>query len=115
MPHAGWLRASVRLFVIGCLLIAIAPTGWAQVPSESDVFVDRGIIAYDSKDYAAALQAFQEALRLNPNNLNALYYTGLTYTASERYPEAQAVLEQAQKQAPTDLDVAFQLAVVYFA
>jgi tetratricopeptide (TPR) repeat protein len=86
----------------------------AQVPSESDVYVDRGIIAYDSQRYAEALQDFQEALRLNPNNVNAHYYSGLTFMALERSPEAQAALERARELAPGDLDVAFQLGLAYF-
>jgi hypothetical protein len=84
------------------------------MPTESDVYVDRGILAYDSKQYTEALQAFQEALRLNPDNVNALFYAGLTYMALEQYEPAQAALEHAQKLAPTDVDVAFQLGVTYF-
>jgi tetratricopeptide (TPR) repeat protein len=95
-------------------LLGMASTAWAQVPSESDVYVDRGILAYDNKQYSEALQAFQEALRLNPENVNALYYAGLTYMAVEEYAPAQAALEQALKLAPTDVDVAFQLGVAYF-
>jgi len=84
------------------------------MPTESDVYVDRGILALDAGQYTEALQAFQEALRMTPDNVNALYYAGLTYMALEQYGPAQAALEQAQRLAPTDLDVAFQLGVAYF-
>ncbi|HSB70644.1 MAG TPA: tetratricopeptide repeat protein [Candidatus Methylomirabilis sp.] len=115
MRGEGWGRIIAGLVMVGSLLAGTFSPIWAQLPSESDVFVDRGIVAYDAKDYTTALQSFQEALRLNPDNVNALYYTGLTYMALERFAEAQAVLEQAGKLAPQDVDVAFQLALSYFA
>ncbi len=114
MERAGCRGIIAGLLLLGGLLGGMAPQGWAQLPTESDVYVDRGILAYDAKNYTEALQAFQEALRLSPDNVNALYYTGLTYTALQQYSAAQAVFEQAQKLAPKDLDVAFQLGVAYF-
>ena len=114
MNRVGFGGMILGLLVSGVLLVGIAPSSWAQMPTESDVYVDRGIVAYDNKQFSDALQAFQEALRLKPDNVNALYYAGLTYMALEQYEPAQAVLEQALKLAPTDPDVAFQLGVVYF-
>ena len=105
---AGWV-------MVGCLWMGTLSPIWAQVPTESDVYVDRGIVAYDAKDYRTALQSFQEALRLNPENLNALYYVGLTYMVLGQYAEAQSILEQAKTLAPSDVDVAFQLGLSYFA
>lgn len=113
MTRSGRGRIVAGLVVIGWLL-GMASAAWAQVPSESDVFVDRGVLAFDAKQYPDALQAFQEALRLNPASVNALYYSGLTYYALEQYGAAQGVLEQARQLAPNDLDVAFQLGVTYF-
>ena len=93
--------------------IATTPA-WGQIPTESDVYVDRGIVAYDQSQFPQALEAFQEALRINPENVNALYYAGLTYAAMDQPAAAQEVLEQALKLSPSDSDVAFQLAVSYF-
>ena len=114
MKRTGFQKVIAVLVVAGGLWAAALAPARAQLPSESDVYVDRGILAYDARQYSEALQAFQEALRLNPDNVNALYYTALTYLALEQYSAAQSGLEQAQKLAPTDLDVAFQLGVTYF-
>ena len=99
MTRSGRGRIVAGLVMIGWLL-GMASAAWAQVPSESDVYVDRGILAFDAKQYPDALQAFQEALRLNPENVNALYYAGLTYFALEQYGAAQGVLEQARSLPP---------------
>jgi len=114
MNRAAFGVVIAGLFLVGSVLGGTASLSSAQMLSESDVYVDRGVLAYDAKQYSEALQAFQEALRLNPDNINALYYSGLTYLALEQYGPAQSVLEQAQKLAPTDLDVAFQLGGAYF-
>src|SRR3990172_1894528 len=97
------------LLIAGGVWAGTLSIGLAQVPTEADVYVDRGILAYDDKRYTDALQAFQEALRINPNSINANYYIGLSYMALEQYPAAQAALERARELAPGDLDVAFQL------
>ena len=114
MSRVGFRRMMLGLYLNAVVLAGLASSTWAQMPTESDVYVDRGIVAYDGKQFTDALQAFQEALRLNPDNINALYYAGLTYMALEQYEPAQAILEQALKLAPNDLDVAFQLGVAYF-
>jgi outer membrane protein assembly factor BamD (BamD/ComL family) len=114
MKRTGCGRFIAELLLLVGVLVGTISVSWAQVPTEADVYVDRGIVAYDNKQYGEALQGFQEALRLSPDNINALYYTGLTYMALQQYSAAQAVLEQAQKLAPGDPDVAFQLGVAHF-
>jgi tetratricopeptide (TPR) repeat protein len=114
MKRTGFQKVIAVLVVAGGLWAAALAPARAQLPSESDVYVDRGILAHEAKQYNEALQDFQEALRLSPDNINALYYTGLTYTVLQQPSAAQAVLEQARKLAPGDADVAFQLGVVYF-
>ncbi len=114
MHRAALGRVITGFLLVGVVLGGMVSPGRAQIPSESDVHVDYGVLAYDAKRYNEALLAFQDALRLNPENVNALYYTGLTYLALDQYPPAQAALEQAHKLAPSDLDVAFQLGVAYF-
>lgn len=102
------------LVLLGSVLVILAGPAWGQIPTESDVYVDRGILAYGQGQYQDALQAFQEAVRMNPDNVNALYYVGMAYLAMDQPAAAQEALEQAQKLNPNDVDVAFQLAVVHF-
>ena len=103
-------RTVWSLVLLGSVLVILAGPAWGQIPTESDVYVDRGILAYGQGQYQDALQAFQEAVRMNPDNVNALYYVGMVYLAIDQPAAAQEALEQAQKLNPNDADVAFQLA-----
>jgi len=113
------LRWAVVIQCIYGLLCVIEPSiAWAQAQpegaTEATVFVDRGLVAYQDKKFEEALKEFQEASRLNPENVDALYYQGLTYVALGRTGDAQAVLDKARQMRPDDFDVLFQLGALYF-
>jgi tetratricopeptide (TPR) repeat protein len=103
----------------GLLGIFQLSTAGAQAPSsgelEAAIFVDRAVLAYSEKRYDAALKELQEALRLHPQSVDALYYQGLVYSALDRPGDARASLEKARAIQPADADVAFQLGVLHFA
>ncbi len=108
-------------FFIAALCLTIFPSGFhapvaraQDTPHEVGIFVDRAVLAYEEKQYDGALKELQEALRLDPNNVDALYYQGLVFIGLERNAEAQAALEKARELRPDDPDVAFQLGVHYF-
>lgn len=111
------LWASLALF---CAFLNSPQTSvaWAQAQTETaiqaGVFVDRAVVAYGEKRFDEALKELQEALRLNPESVDALYYQGLVYAALNQTAEAQAALEKARGLRPGDLDVAFQLGVLFF-
>jgi tetratricopeptide (TPR) repeat protein len=96
-------------------MLAPCPPIWAQVPSDATIFVDRAILAYEARQYEQALQELQEALRVDPEHVEALLYQGLVYVALNRRAEAAAAWEGARQLHPTDTDVAFQLGALYFA
>jgi tetratricopeptide (TPR) repeat protein len=106
--------ALATIFAVAVLLAYAwtSPT-WAQ-QGEASVFVARGVLAYDEKRYEDALQSFREALRLEPGNVDALYYTGLSNIALKRYDQAAQALEQARARDPRDHSIAFQLGALYF-
>ena len=86
----------------------------AQQP-EADVFVAQAILAYADQRYDEALARLQDALRLDPNHVDALYYTGLVRLAQRRPDLAVEPLERARTRAPASLPVLHQLGVAYFA
>jgi tetratricopeptide (TPR) repeat protein len=114
-PH-GVVACAGALLLSGLVgLIAPRSLTWAQAPNDAAIFVDRAILAYDEQQYDQALQELQEALQLDPNSVEALFYQGLVYVAMNRRPDALATWERARQLRPADIDVAFQLGALYFA
>ena len=108
-------QGAAFVLLIGLWVGGKTSSAWAQAPTEAEVYVDRAILAYDDGRYAEAHKEIQEALRLDPDNVTALYYLGLILIATDQYAEAQAALEKAKALRPTDLDVTFQLGVLHFS
>ena len=105
-------RRSFTVVAIAALvLLGLAALG-AAAPNQ--VFVDRGILEYDDKNYAAALASFERAVELDPEDLNARYFLGLTLIALDRFEEAVTQLSRGLAIAKDDLDIAFALGVALF-
>lgn len=88
--------------------------GLARAAGEADVYVARGVLEYDEKNFTQALEDFKRARQLDPEATEPLYYLGLTYIALEDYGQAVVTLEEARQKDPKNLDVAYQLGVAYF-
>ena len=97
-------------------LAALCATLWAA-PATADhnqVFIDRGILEYDEKNFQAALENFQRAVELEPEDPNARYFAGLALIALDRFDEAVTHLSRGRVLDPNDLDIAFALGVALF-
>jgi Tfp pilus assembly protein PilF len=103
------------LFVVNATLLAGAVGPAAAQQSEADVFVAQAILAYDARRYDEALSLLKEALAQDPNNVEALYYSGLVLMAQQKTDQAVEVLEKARAGAPRDQSILFLLGVAYFA
>ncbi len=110
----GLLHFGVALLVAVLWVTFLAKSASAQ-QAEADVFVARAILAYEEKRYDEALADLRQALELDPNHVDALYYTGLVHLALGRLDEAAEALERARTQGPKDEAILFQLGVVYFS
>lgn len=104
-----WLRP---ILALGLLAALASPAGAQR--EEADVYVARGILAYEEKRYEDALAALREALALAPEHPDALYYSGLILTATGRLGEAAVALELARRQVPDDPQILFHLGAAYF-
>jgi tetratricopeptide (TPR) repeat protein len=116
----GFAGLNFSLVVLcGLLSILHFSIAGAQVPKseelEAVVYIDRAVLAYEEKRYDAALKELEEALRLDPRSVDALYYQGLVYSATDRPGDARASFEKARSIQPADTDDAFQLGVLHFS
>lgn len=109
-------RALVAL-ALGSILVAgtLTAAPVTAQPTEADVFVAQAIVDFDDRRYEAALENLRRALELEPDHVEALYYTGAVLMAMRRPAEAVPFLERARARAPDDPVVAFQLGLAYFA
>src|SRR5258708_3582846 len=110
------LAVSIVCFVMTPLL--------AQSPGDSvdwHVWLEKGIRAYQSAKYQDAVDAFQRAVELNPNDANARLYLGTTlmvlYIPGSDSPgnrefarRAQAEFEMVLRFAPNDMTALQSLA-----
>ncbi len=106
----------IRLFTLlcaVCVVVGLFSPAWAQNLPEETVYVDRAVLDYADKRYDAALKELADALRLNADSDQALYYQGLIYLELNRLADARVALEKAYKLRPENPDISFQLGVLY--
>ena len=116
MQSPGDCRLLVNTLVVEFLLVfAFGTTHAFAQQSEADVFVGQAILAYDDRRYEEALGLLRKALKLDPANVDALYYTGLVYLAQKNPTLAVQNFEKAREKIPTNLSILYQLGVAYFA
>jgi tetratricopeptide (TPR) repeat protein len=107
----------VRVSIAGVLVVAlllVASAACAQM-TEADVYVAQAILDLDDKRFEEAQKNLQEALKREPDHVEALYYLGVVNMALRRHDDAISYLLRAQKRRPTDPSIAFQLGLAYFA
>jgi tetratricopeptide (TPR) repeat protein len=63
-------------------------------------FHNRGLAYYHKKDYDRAIEDYDQAIRLNPNNSDSFYRRGLTYFEKNDYDRAIQDLDQTLKLNP---------------
>ncbi len=81
--------------------------------SADDYFID-GVEAYDDGDYVFAVRSIEKAVALEPDNLEFLYFLGLSYAARKRDQEAIDTFERVVAADPDRyLKAFFQLARLY--
>ncbi len=115
MQSPGDCRFLVNILVVEFLLVfAFGTTHAFAQQSEADVLLSQAILAYDDKRYPEVLSLLNQALKLDPNNIQALYYIGLVHLAQKNLDRAVQSLEKARAKAPGDLIIRYQLGVAYF-
>lgn len=105
----------MKHFLALALCIALLGGGSAYAQqSEADLYAAKAILAYDEKRYAEALDLLNKTLKMDPDHVEALYYTGLVHLAQKNPTLAVEYLEKSRAHAPDDLVIRYQLGVAYF-
>lgn len=107
-------RAPAAVLAAVLLAVALLPAPVPAQTTEADVYVAQAIVDFDDKRYEDALANLRRALQIQPDHLEALYYSGLVHLALGRPAEAVTFLERARQRAPDDPVVAYQLGLAHF-
>ncbi|RUQ29045.1 MAG: tetratricopeptide repeat protein [Candidatus Competibacteraceae bacterium] len=89
------------------------PRPAAADPAAANAMLQAGLAALRQDDSNAALTAFQQAVQMDPGNIEAANHLGLVYRKLGQWTEAERALQQALSLEPTRAVAWFQLAQVY--
>src|ERR687887_203741 len=113
--YTAGVRFPLCALLVAALAASTLPSPACSQTTEADVYVAQAILDFDDKKYDEALQNLEHALQLEPDHVEALYYTGVVHMARRQPAQAVPFLERARAKSPTDTSIAFQLALAYFA
>jgi tetratricopeptide (TPR) repeat protein len=91
--------------VLSVLLLLLAFSGFvrqvrAQDPPDAAWFQQQGDRLFQARKLEAAAEAYQQAIKLQPNNAKANAGLGFAYAAMGRYPQAVEAFKQAIRLQP---------------
>ena len=82
-----------------------------RYPDKLDAYLGRGEVARAQKAYEEAIQWYDKARDVAPDNYRPPYYLGLVARAQERYDEALAYFDQSLELKPDNPSMLYQKAV----
>lgn len=90
-------RESILIWAV--VLVLAAPLGvWAEELFDlnaSKTHFQKGLQYYFQKQYPAAVDEFQETLRINPDDARGYYFLGYSYYELREMQKAREAFEQA--------------------
>jgi Flp pilus assembly protein TadD len=81
-------------------------------PDQLDFYLDLGKTQLERRQNILAIQSYQKAIQVAPEDPRPFYQAGLVYKASRDYPEAEIMLRRAAELAPDDITIHRQLAAL---
>ena len=109
------MRILLVVLVFLCLCIPIF-----DLPSETNKhvqyveFVEKGFRALFQGDNQATIDAFNDALAIEPNHHEILHYLGMIYAEDSSWIKAVEVYSRSLEIQPDNIEVLYSLGVVYF-
>ncbi len=107
-------RRVVPALLVAWLTAALAGAQQAATPPEFDALLAQAMRLHQAGDLMGAIDAYQAALRIDPNRGDARSNLGAAYVRLGRFGEAIDQYQQALRVAPDDLAIQFNLALAYY-
>lgn len=85
----------------------------AKDPRLAGIWIQLGNDYFDSRQHQKAIDAYGQALKLQPNNVDVITDQGVMYEQLGDYDKALANFEQAQKIDPRHAQSLFNIGVIY--
>jgi tetratricopeptide (TPR) repeat protein len=101
------LKTNCSFFYLFSLLSAFLISACSSSPS-----INPGDAAFKKEDYNAAIAAYSESLKTNPNDLDLLFGRGRAYQEIGNFEKAQLDFEQALYQEPNNFQVLLSLSTI---
>jgi tetratricopeptide (TPR) repeat protein len=98
--------------VIITLLLLVSVSGWSAA-QDVQSYIDQGIKDSQAGHYDQALKAFDQALKLKPNEPALITYKGIVYYAKGKNDQALKQFEAALKINPNFARAYYQRGMVY--
>lgn len=108
---------SMRKLLIACIVVlAILPVrGQSPLEDSLTIYLKAGGAALSDNRIPEAFENFQQALRLDPNNANALKNIGMIHSMKGEFWKALDYFKKAQQQDTADADIYNNLGAAYQA
>lgn len=90
-----------------------APAGMPS-PGSINTLLIRASEAYTNRDFATAAKTYEDALRAEPKNMDALIGLGMTHQRSGKFAESEAVLQKALAYDAENALASYAMAVTYY-
>lgn len=89
-------------------------TGGLPAPGSITTLLLRAGEAYNNRDFATAAKIYEDALRTEPKNMDALIGLGMTHQRDGKYAESEAALQKALAYEADNANASYAMAVTYF-
>ena len=83
-------------------------------PGSVTALLIRASEAYGNEDFASAAKLYEDALRVEPKNMDALIGLGVTHQRSGKFAESEASLQKALSFDPDNSNAAYAMGVTHF-
>lgn len=104
----------MRKFIFFLFVFVLFISSAAYSENSAVEFNDIGLKHFQEKHYDLALEAYQKALNINPDYINALYNMGGVYLKMKEFDKAIEKFKKVVSLNPNDGDAYYQLADAYY-